>query len=106
MRILTPLAQPGLILARSVTAPEGKLLFGRGTELTRRYLRVLHEEGLRVVEVENDTRIEPWERVPDVDEFVRGLDARFSSVKGDRRMETLKQAIQGVYLDFLFELEE
>ena len=106
VRILTPLAQPGLILSRSVTAPGGKLLFGRGTVLTRRYLRVLHEEGLRVLDVENDTRIEPWERVPDVDEFVRGLEARFSRVKDDKRMGVLKQAIQGVYLDFLFELED
>ena len=106
VRILTPLAQPGLVLSRSVTAPGGKLLFGRGTALTRRYLRVLHEEGLRVLDVENDTRIEAWERVPEVDEFVRGLEARFDSVKDDRRMDVLKQAIQGVYLDFLFELEE
>ncbi len=106
MRILTPLAKPGLVLAKSVAAPGGKLLFGRGTELNRRYLRVLHEEGLRVLNVESDTRVEPWERVPEVDEFVRSLDARFHSVRDDRRMDILKNAIQGVYLDFLFELEE
>jgi hypothetical protein len=106
VRILTPLARPGLVLLRSVTAPGGKLLFGRGTALTRRYLRVLHEEGLRVLEVENDTSVEPWERVPEVDEFVRGLEARFHSVRDDRRMTVLKNAVQGVYLDFLFELEE
>ena len=105
MRILTPLAKPGLELAKPSISPDGKPLFGRGTRLARRHLRLLHEEGVRVLEVKSDVRVESWERIPDVDEFIRGLEDRFSTVEGDRRMDALKQAVQNVYLDFLFELD-
>ena len=104
MRVLTPLAKTGLILDAAVLS-EGQLLFGKGTRLTRRYLRVLHEEGIRFINVEGDVRIEPWERVPEVDEFVRQLDLRFADTENDRRMKMLKQAVKDVYLDFLFDLE-
>ncbi len=104
MRVLTPLAKPGLVLENAVNS-DGQLLFGQGTRLSRRYLRAIHEEGIRVLDVENDVRIDPWEQVPDVDAFVRNLEIRFSGTEKDRRMCAMKQAIKDVYLDFLFELE-
>ena len=105
MKVLTPLARPGLMLSDPVSNAEGLPLFGAGTRLTRRYLRLLHDEGVRVLDVRDDDSVERWERVPDVDEFVRELDDRFASVESDRRMQLLKQTVKDVYLDSLFELE-
>ena len=72
--------------------------------MSRRHLQALHEEGVRVLDVQPDPRIEEWERIPDVDGFVRSLEHRFANVAKDRRMDVIKQAIKDVYLDFLFEL--
>ena len=80
-------------------------MLGKGTRLSRRYLLAIHEEGIRILDVVNDTSIEPWTRVPDVDGFVRELDVRFAGAERDPRMGVIKQAIKDVYLDFLFELE-
>ena len=105
MRILTSLAQPDLKLAQPVTANDGSLLFCKGTVLARRHLRELHAEGLRFIHVEPDPRIQEWETVPDVDDFMRTLDHRFGDLEEDPRMQMVRQSIQRVYLDFLFELE-
>ncbi|MCA9537580.1 MAG: hypothetical protein KC620_01755 [Myxococcales bacterium] len=105
MRILTLLARPGLELSEAVTSPDGLPLLGRGTRLTRRHLRLLHGEGVRTLQVEDDPRVEPWEQVPPVPEWQRALDERFAPVEADRRMQALKQAVRAVYTDFLFDLE-
>ena len=105
MRILTLLGRPDLELQTAIVSPDGLPLFGQGTRLSRRHFQALHEEGIRVLDVRPDARIEDWERIPDVDGFVRTLDCRFENVQGDRRMAVIKQAIKDVYLDFLFELE-
>lgn len=105
MRLLTALAPPGAVLSRAIIGPDGMPLAGRGTRLTPRYLRLLHEEGVRLVECEDDPAIEPWRRVPEVDAYLRALDARFEPVRGDRRMMALHDAVRRVYLDFLDELE-
>jgi len=91
-------------LAKAINAG-GLPLFGKGTRLTRRYLRTLHDEGVRALEVEPDARVERWERVPDVNEFVTTLEERFAEVKAEPRMMLFKQAVADVYLDILFELE-
>ena len=106
MRILTLLGRPDLELDSAIVSPDGLPLFGRGTRLSRRHLQALHEEGIQVLDVKPDPRIEDWERIPEVDEFVRTLDCRFETVQKDRRMGVIKQAIKDVYLDFLFELED
>ncbi len=105
MRILTALAPPDLILGRAITTDDGMPLVGRGTRLSRRYLRMLHDEGVRVLECEEDPRVDPWIRIPETDEYLRALDARFEPVEGDKRMRALKDAVRGVYLDFLDGLE-
>jgi len=104
MRILTALAKPGLVLSQPLYS-QGGILFGKGTRLTRRYLRVIHEENIRILEVEDDPTIESWERAPDVDTFVRQLDARFEHFDKHRQMTLIKGAVREVYLDFLFDLE-
>ncbi|MGC6419025.1 MAG: hypothetical protein ACON3Z_18005 [Bradymonadia bacterium] len=104
MRILTPLARPGQRLRRSLTS-RGAPLFGAGTQLTRRYLRVIHEEGIRYVEVEPEASIADWEVLPTVDTFITDLNGRFAGHERDGRMMAMKQSIQDVYLEFLFELE-
>ena len=104
MRVLTPLVKTGLILDAAVMS-EGQLLFGKGTRLSRRYLRAIHEEGIRMLDIVDDPRIDSWERVPEVDEFVNRLDERFAGSEKNRRMRILKKAVKDVYLDFLFDLE-
>lgn len=105
MRVLTALAPPDLILSRAITTADGMPLVGRGTRLRRRYLRMLHDEGVRVLECEDDPRVDPWIRIPEPDAYLRALDARFEPVEGDRRMMALKDAVRTVYLDFLDGLE-
>lgn len=105
MRVQTSMAKEGLRLATAVTGPDGKLLLGRGTRLERRHLVELYDMGVRVLEVEDDVTVEPWEEVPEPAGFLRALDQRFSSVSGDRRLAHLKDAVREVYLDFLLELE-
>ena len=105
MRILTLLGRPDLELETAIVSPDGLPLFGQGTRLSRRHLQALHEEGIQVLDVKPDARIEEWERIPDVDGYVRTLECRFENVKRDRRMAVVKQSIQDVYLNFLFELE-
>ena len=104
MRVLTPLVKPGQKLKKPIMS-DGQLLFGAGTEMSRRYLRVIHEEGIRVVELETDPAVGDWEIIPTVDQYVRSLDERFNSHQRNKKMKSLKQAIKDVYLDFLFELE-
>ena len=104
MRILTLLSKPGLELRVAVTSDDGLPLFGAGTRLDRRHLQALHEEGIRVLDVQPDARIDEWERIPTVDGFVRSLDSRFEHVAKDRRMDVVKNSIRDVYLEFLFEL--
>lgn len=101
MRILTALAPPNLIAAEAITTDDGLPLVGRGTRLGRRYLRMLHDEGVAVLDCEDDPRVEPWIRIPEVDDYLRTLDARFRPAEGDKRMMALKDAVRGVYLDFL-----
>jgi hypothetical protein len=105
MRMLVPMARPGVRLGEAVLSADGLPLFGRGTELTRRHLRLMHEAGVRSVEVAPDPSIEPWQTVPETDAFLRALNERFAPVESDRRMMALKEAVRDVYLDFLLELE-
>lgn len=104
MRILTALARPGFVLEDAVITSDGMPLLGRGTRLTRRYLRMLHAEGIRVLDVVDDDSIESWERLPTPDQFLRQLDARFQPVERDRRTMALKDGVRAVYLDFLHDL--
>lgn len=105
MRVLTALAPADLEAAHALTGPDGMPLVGRGTRLSRRYLRMLHDEGFEVVEVVDDDRVQPWERIPTRDEYLRALEARFRPVDGDRRMRALRDAVKDVYLGFIAELE-
>jgi len=66
---------------------------------------MLHDEGIKVVECEDDPRVEPWQRLPEPDAWLEALDARFRPVERDRRMMALKDAVKSVYLDFLIDLE-
>lgn len=105
MRVQTSMCHEGLRLLVAVPGPDGKLLLGKGTRLERRHLVELYEMGVRVVEVEDDVSVEPWEEVPEAPAFLRALDERFEPVAGDRRMMQLKEAVRDVYLDFLLDLE-
>jgi hypothetical protein len=106
MRILTQLARPGVTLAQAVVTADGLPLFGKGTQLTRRHLRSLYEDGVRVLRVVDDGTMEDWETVPEVPAYAAALDARFERVADDRDMQALKRAVKRVYVDFLLELED
>lgn len=105
MRILTALAPPGVVASRAIAGLDGMPLVGRGTRLSQRYLRMLHDEGIRVIECEDDDRVEQWQRLPEVDAWLTALDQRFRPVESDRRMMALKDAVKSVYVDFLLDLE-
>ncbi len=105
MRVQTAMAREGLRLAEAIPDRDGRLLFGRGTELTQRRLVELYTMGVRVLEVEDDATIEPWEEAPEVDAWRQALEARFERVSRDKRMTALKTAVADVYEDFLLDLE-
>lgn len=106
MRVLTQFARPGLRLAAPIVTAEGLPVLGRGTVLTRRHLRGLYDGGVRVVTVEDEPDISPWESVLAPDVFLRGLALRFEPVAGDRRMTALHDAVRDIYLEFLDSLPE
>lgn len=101
VRVLTQVARPGVRLANPVLMPDGKLLLGRGTVLASRHLAMLQDLGIKVVEVDDDGGLGPWELAPDADAWLAALEARFSTVAHDRRMLALKEAVRDVYLDYL-----
>jgi hypothetical protein len=101
VRVLTQVARPGVRLASPVIMPDGKVLLGRGTVLAARHLAVLHDLGVKVVEVEDDGRLGAWEIAPQTDAWLAALDARFLPVSHDRRMVALRDAVKDVYLDYL-----
>ena len=105
MRVQTSMAREGLRLAQAVISWDGKILMGRGTRLERRHLVQLYDAGVRVLEVEDDAAVEPWEELLEADAFLKALEARFEPVRRDRRMGQLKGAVRDVYLGFLRELE-
>ncbi len=106
MRVLTQLVRPGMELARAVVTPDGLPLLGRGTVLSRRHLRSLYIDGVRVLDVVDDGTLEAWERLPEVSAYGAALDARFAPVADDRRMQILKRAVKRVYVDFLLRIED
>ena len=106
MRILTLLAQPGLVLAKPVLSGDGLPLVGVGTQLSHRHLRLIYDEGIAVLHVEPDRRIASWQELPDVDGFIGRLDERFAFVEDDPLMNVMKQAVKNVYLEYLFEMED
>ncbi len=106
MRILTLLAQPGLVLVKPVLSSDGMPLVGAGTKLGHRHLRLIYDEGISVLHVEPDRRIASWQELPDVNGFIRRLDERFTFVEDDPLMSVMKQAVKNVYLEYLFEMED
>ncbi len=106
MRVLTQFARPGLRLAEPVTTVDGVPVLGRGTVLSRRHLRTLYDAGVRVVTVDDEPDMSPWEGVLEPDAFLAALEARFEPVAADRRMTALKDAVREVYLEFLAALPD
>ena len=105
MRVLIYLARPALRLAEPIVTSDGMPLLGRGTRLTRRHLRRLYQTGVRIVEVDHDPDLNPWETIPSAAEYLEALDARFAPVAKNRHMMRLKETVCRVYLDHLKKLE-
>ncbi|MFN3201860.1 MAG: hypothetical protein ACE366_25875 [Bradymonadia bacterium] len=97
MPVYTHLTPPGFALAEAAYAADGALIFGRGTTLTPRHLTALIEEGVTLIEVEPtgaQPEIPPWIEAPELSRWLEDLERRFERVKGDRRMNALKQALR------------
>src|SRR5688572_25272580 len=106
MRLLTQFARPGLHLAEPVVTADGLPVLGRGTILSRRHLRTLYDAGVRIITVVDEPDLAPWEAVLTPDAYLQALEARFSTVHGDRRMDALHDAVRDIYLEFLGNLPE
>ena len=105
MRVLIYLARPELRLAEPIVTSDGMPLLGRGTQLTRRHIQRLYQAGIRIIEVDHDPDLNPWETIPDVQAYLGALDARFAPVAKSRHMMRLKELVCDVYLDHLKKLE-
>jgi hypothetical protein len=90
-KILTAQAAEGMVLARDVETPEGRILCGKGTELTASLIERLKKMEISHVAVEGHPVREPGEKT--LEEELRVIEERFSRVKHIPPLMYLKKRI-------------
>ena len=88
-RILLAQATEGMVLAKDVVTPEGRVLCGKGTELSAPLLDRLHRMDIAAVTVEGHPVGEPV----DPAEAAAAIERRFAKVTGDPVLDTLRQLL-------------
>ncbi len=95
-RIPASQLEPGMKLAKPVTAGSGMVLLGEGTELTAARIERIQDMNIASVFVEG-----PPVQAVGKEEALDNLDARFSRVEGkpamDRIKRIVKEHIEGLY---------
>lgn len=95
-RIPASQLEPGMKLARPVTAANGMVLPGEGTEITAARIEWIQDMNIAGVFVEG-----PPVQAVGKEEALDSLDARFSRVEGkpdmDRIKRIVKEHIEGLY---------
>lgn len=89
-RILIATAEEGMILAKDVEGPDGRLLCGKGTTLDQRLIQRLQAMGVSSITVQGDS---PESGEASVEEKLRRVEERFSRVTHIPPLMLLKQKI-------------
>ncbi|MDA8164724.1 MAG: hypothetical protein M0017_06810 [Desulfobacteraceae bacterium] len=90
-KILIAEAAEGMVLARDVQTPEGRVLCGKGTELTASLIDRLKKMEVSHVAVEGHPLKKPGEK--SLEEELRDIEERFSRVKNIPPLVYLKKRI-------------
>ncbi|MGV1098441.1 hypothetical protein ACUUL3_03410 [Thiovibrio sp. JS02] len=91
-QILTAQAGPGMTLAKDVLTPEGRVLCGKGTELTEALVeRLIRMEIMNVTVEGNPVKVEGEKPLP---EQLRDIDLRFSRVEKIAPLMYLKKRLK------------
>ena len=83
--------EPGMVLARPATNPQGQVLLKAGTEITPKHIRIFQSWGVTEVEVEGPSA-EAAEDVP-VTEQMEKVRARFRRAEDDPILGDLLEAL-------------
>jgi hypothetical protein len=90
-KILTAQAAEGMVLARDVETPDGRILCGKGTELTASLLERLRKMEISHIAVEGHPVQEPGQK--SLQEELQQIEERFSRVKHIPPLMYLKKRI-------------
>ena len=91
-RILTAQAAPGMVLAKEVLTPEGRVLCGKGTELSDALIGRLRQ--MEVVDVTVEGHPIQVEGEKTIQELLKEVDHRFSRVEDTAPLMYLKRRIK------------
>lgn len=90
-KLFLPMAAAGMILARDIATPEGRVLCGKGTVLSEALLDRLRRMEISSLTVEGHPVDITGE--PTLEEQLAALDARFSRVKDSKPLLYIKKAL-------------
>ncbi|MCK5228015.1 MAG: hypothetical protein KAI75_04635 [Desulfobulbaceae bacterium] len=90
-QILTALAAEGMILAKDVETPEGRVLCGKGTPLDDKLIRRLEKMDITNITVEGHPVTIEGEKT--VEEELNDMEERFSRVKHIQPLMFLKKRL-------------
>ncbi len=91
--------KPGMITAEEVLDANGRVLCGKGVELTEEHLKRFQEFGVSFVTVKGHPVKLPWEKT--LEEELKLLEERFQGVKDENLLK-----IKGILEDFLKEIHQ
>ena len=80
-------------LAKPVTDTEGRILAGMGTRLTEGIARLLRNQAILTVMVEDDNVATGWESLRPLPEELAALDGRFAETERTTAMSALHDAV-------------
>lgn len=107
-RVGVDFLQDGMQVARSIYRSDGRVLLAAGTRLNKRYIKRLHELGIRSVYVRND-ELGPLDPVPDIVseqtrlESLQAVREGFNSLENKRRinMAAIRQTVDNLIDELL-----
>lgn len=80
-------------LAKPVTDTDGRVLAGMGTRLTDGIARLLRNQAILTVMVEDDSVATGWESLKPLPEELAALDSRFAEAERTAAMDALRDAV-------------
>ncbi|RKX56412.1 MAG: hypothetical protein DRP29_09625 [Thermodesulfobacteriota bacterium] len=88
--------KPGMKTFEEVIDANGRVLCGKGIELTEEYIKKFEEFGVKFVTVEGHPVDLPWEKT--LDEELQALEARFKGITEENLLE-----LKAIVREFLIE---
>jgi len=94
-KIPLSMAQPHMKLAKEVLDKQGRVLCNPGETLEQGLIEKLQKLGVKYITVEDHPIHFPWDRP--LEKELKLLEARFIKVKGDPRLQMLKEVIKSYW---------